>query len=150
MSRKAHSKGKKRAIESDREQKRESLSKLFRYITLIKSWVYIAHIALQPRYLPLYADLDDSDLSDDLTQAPSTVLSDSFIPPASADGSLTASSLTASTTESLATIRIACRTPDLDEDDLFPSRYIKQTLSGRKRVAYVVFNGLSPGLFYNW
>lgn len=45
---------------------------------------------------------------------------------------------------------VTYNTPAISTDELFPSRYMKQAHSGSKKVAYVVFNGLSPGLFYNW
>ena len=40
--------------------------------------------------------------------------------------------------------------PAVADNDLFPARYIKQTIPDSGKVAYVVFNGLSPGVFYNW
>ncbi|KJA19184.1 hypothetical protein HYPSUDRAFT_56731 [Hypholoma sublateritium FD-334 SS-4] len=41
-------------------------------------------------------------------------------------------------------------TPVMADDELFLDRYIKQTTGASGKVAYVVFNGLSPGVFYNW
>lgn len=41
-------------------------------------------------------------------------------------------------------------TPIVSEDELFPDRYHKQPAGGSGKVCYVVFNGLSPGVHYNW
>lgn len=41
-------------------------------------------------------------------------------------------------------------TPIIADEELFLDRYIKQSTGASGKVAYVVFNGLSPGVFYNW
>ena len=90
----------------------------------------------------------ESDLSDDLVHESSVVASDNFARATSADGGLTVSTLPSLPTAPESTT--IYQTPTIDADELFPSRYIKQAHSGNRKVAYVVFNGLSPGLYYNW
>ena len=36
------------------------------------------------------------------------------------------------------------------DDELFPDRYVKQPVGRSGKVAYTVFNGPSPGVYYNW
>ena len=104
----------------------------------------LSSIALQPRHI--YTDGSIPGPNANVTQEPGVGLSDNFIRAPSAEDCPAVSSAQNLPAASMDLNGI----PAVDDLELFPTRYIKQSQSGHNKVAYVVFNGMSPGIFYNW
>lgn len=98
------------------------------------------------KYLSLYADIEDEELSD-------------YQPRSSHGGSQPATSpLSVSSESSLSQLTTTPLPPatketedlKISDGEFFLERYIKQPRSKSDKVAYVVFNGPFPGVYYNW
>ncbi len=47
-------------------------------------------------------------------------------------------------------ISASISTSFVEDDEIFPDRYDKQPIGNSGKVAYTVFHGPSPGVYYNW